>query len=152
IMKDNGQAEDIRYFSMLSPYNGQTGTRTFPYVTSFWWADDEETKARQGKIEITGSSLRFLYYMAYSDTLWNEAHSMIPGTGIYQDTIKHPHQKRSYGQYWYRPILEVRDSTMFETDKSVQHRFNYTLKVPTEKATAMVLQGIMQKDLARCFD
>ena len=152
VVKDLGHGENTLCFSMLSAYAGQTGTRTFPYVTSFSWATDEETKLRQGKVEVLGGSLRLLYYLAYGDTLWNRPLSRILGAGVYPDTLEHPHQRRSYGKYWYRPILAVRDTSVFESHrKSVLHRFNYTLKMPTDKATACVLQSVMRKDLATCF-
>ena len=153
VLKDHGQAEDVLYFSMLSAYEGQTGTRTFPYVTSFKWADDDETKARRGKVEVLGGSLRVLYYLAYGDTLSNVPPHRVLSTGAFIDTLTHPHQKRSYGRYWYRPILEVRDTTVFESDReSLQNLFNYTLKLPAGMATAKALQEVMRQDLGRCFD
>jgi len=153
LMKDHAQGDAVLYFSMLSAYDGEAGSRTFPYVTSFRWATDEETKARRGKVEVLGGSLRLLYYLAYGDTLWNAPSDRVPSTSAFPDTIRYPHQKRSYGKYWYRPVLEIRDTAVFESHpKNKQHRFNYTLQVPPEKATASVLQGIMQQDLNQYFD
>lgn len=91
--------------------------------------------------------------MAYGDTLWNRPPQMYPPySGNYPDTIKNPHQRRSYGKFWYRPLLEMKDSALFEADyNSPQNRYNYILKIPLEKASSFNLQKVMQHDLQVCF-
>jgi thiol-disulfide isomerase/thioredoxin len=144
----------LLYFSHLSIYkSGQVGLPNYPFIENFRWAQDPDLKDRQGKIQVLGENLRRLYYMAYGDTLWNSPPQMYPPySGIYPDTVKYPHQRRSYGNYWYRPILEVKDSSLFEANyTSPTNRFNYIVKVPFEKATSGFLQKIMQHDLKVCF-
>jgi thiol-disulfide isomerase/thioredoxin len=142
------------YFSHLSVYReGQTGIPNYPFVDNFLWAQRPEIADRQGKIQVLGETLRRLYYMAYGDTLWNRPPSMSPpDSGIYPDTVEFPHQKRCYGKYWYRPILEVSDSSFFEADyTSAKNRFNYVLSIPLEETSSMLLREIMQRDLETCF-
>lgn len=153
-LMDKESIDRLLYFSHLSIYkNGQIGMPNYPFIENFQWAQDPEMKDRQGKIQVLGENLRRLYYIAYGDTLWNKPPQMYPPySGIYPDTIKFPHQRRSYGKYWYRPILEVKDSSLFEANyTSPINRFNYIVKVPLEKSSSSFLQKIMQHDLKICF-
>ncbi len=153
-LMDNESLDRLLYFSQVTIYKGnQVGIENYPFVENFRWAQDPELKERQGRIQVLGENLRRLYYMAYGDTLWNRPPQMYPPySGIYPDTIKNPHQRRSYGKYWYRPILEVKDSSLFEANyTSPNNRFNYIVKVPLEKASSSFLQKIMQHALKVCF-
>lgn len=150
----NDGGESILFFSMLSKYeSGQTGEPTYSNVDNFRWTKpDSELYERRGKIIVLGQSLRVLYAMAFGDTLWNYPMSRILGLWTFPDTIKNPHQRRSYGKYWYRPILEMKDTSQFEAKYPLPHnRFNYMLKVPREKGTAKYLQQLMQRDLETYF-
>lgn len=153
-LMDKESLDRLLYFSHLSIYkNGQFGLPNYPFIENFKWAQDAEMKERQGKIHVMGENLRRLYYMAYGDTLWNRPPQMYPPySGNYPDTIKNPHQRRSYGKFWYRPLLEMKDSALFEADyNSPQNRYNYILKIPLEKASSFNLQKVMQHDLQVCF-
>lgn len=105
-----------------------------------------------GRVQEINAPIEHLYYMAYSDTLLNMSYSRNSGTRLFPDTIQNPHQKRSYSHFWYRPILEVKDTTPFVwTYKSSANMYHYSLQVPPEKATAAFLQGVMQRDLKTYF-
>lgn len=148
------ERENVLFLSMLSRYrNGQSGEPTFSHVDNFHWTTPgSELYERRGKVIALGQSLRVLYAMAYGDTLWNYPLSRSLGLWTFPDTIKNPHQRRSYGKYWYRPILEVKDSSQFEADyRKQEKRFNYMLKVPLEQGLAKHMQQIMQRELETYF-
>lgn len=147
----------IKSISFISNYEQghaiETGRENIPYIPGLQWVGDgEELAARKNKIQVVGESLRRLYYMAYGDTLWNYPLMMNPANGTYPDTIKWPSQRRSYGKFWYRPILEVKDSSLFESNyRAPENRFNYFLKVPPHIGTAKRMQLKMQHDLFDYF-
>jgi len=150
---NGGSDRDFLFRSLITRYTGDIKSGSHEYVDSYWWAaKGSEYELYQGRVQEIGQSLVRLYYMAYGDTLWNYPHSMIPGTGVYVDTIKSPHQRRSYGKYWYRPILEVGDSSSFENDGiSIDNRYNYSLVAPKDKSSALFLQTAMRRDLDTYF-
>lgn len=123
------------------------------FISSYWWAAQDPKYADQlGRVRIRGASLRKLYYLAYGDTLYNFPPDRGLGSNHFPDTIKFPSQRRAYGKYWYRPILELDDTTFFvSTVKSPHNRFNYELKVPRKIGTASFLQEAMRADLKRYF-
>jgi thiol-disulfide isomerase/thioredoxin len=133
--------------------SGDTGPPNNSFITSFLWADTPELKSRQGKVQVVGESLRRLFYMAYGDTLWNAPMHMYPmHSGIYIDTLAHPYSTRSYGKYWYRPLLEVQDSSLFEVDyQRERNRYNYLLAISGGAVHATLLQKRMQEDLKTLF-
>lgn len=150
----NDGGESILFFSILSKYeSGQTGETYYPHVANFRWTEpNSELYERRGKVLALGQSLRVLYAMAYGDTLWNYPISRTLGLWTFPDTVKNPHQRRSYGKYWYRPILEVKDTAQFEAQYPLpENRFNYMLKVPHELGTARQMQQMMQQDLEMYF-
>jgi hypothetical protein len=50
------------------------------------------------------------------------------------------------------PVLEVKDKEPFQWNyRSTDNKFNYSLRVPPEKATARFLQFAMQRDLTNYF-
>jgi thiol-disulfide isomerase/thioredoxin len=147
--------DTLLFSSALWKYRaGQADNANSPFISSYLWAAPGSVESsKQGKIYITGESLRRLYYMAYADTLWNYPLMMSPKTGTYPDSVKNPYQRRSYGKWWYRPILEIKDSSLFESNyNSVGNRFNYLLKVPKNLATANFMKKAMQRDLQTYFN
>lgn len=104
-------------------------------------------------VQQLGASLERLYYLAYGDTIYywvpsrHSAH-----TDNYPDTVKHPMLGSSYGNYWYKPILEVADKERFKMDEHLLvNRYNYSLIVPENKASAKSMQEWMQSDLKNYF-
>ncbi len=144
--------EDTLFMALFSKFTPhQMRNENSPFVTNYRWATPgSEYEKKQGTTIVTGESLRRLYYMAYGDTLFNYPLYIDPYKRIYPDTLKYPYQKRAYGKYWYRPLLDVKDSSVFEMDyNAIPNRFNYYLKVPKEKATAAYMRSLMQEDLKR---
>jgi len=147
-------ANDVIFQSSLSWYTTEQKKPTFiPYIANFRWEKKgTEFFNRQGTVIAVGLTLRRLYYFAYGDTLDNFPTGRHPVTGMFPDTIKYPHQKSSYGKYWYRPILELSDSSLFErVPKSTKNKFSYHLNMPKEIATAGFMQATMQRDLDSYF-
>lgn len=57
-----------------------------------------------------------------------------------------------YRHYWKEPVLEVRDSSLFQHDYNTNTGFyNYSLVVPRQKATKEYLMKLMQSDLEKSF-
>lgn len=153
----NHKPENVFFISALSRYSeGQEnifGIENSQYIKNYRWAKAGSSYfSKQGKIEVVGENLRRLYYMAYGDTLWNAPVMPNPKTGEYNDPLKFENARRSYGKYWYRPLLELTDSTLFEADyRNPQNRFNYYLQVPPQLASSQYLQEVMRKDLKLYF-
>jgi hypothetical protein len=83
------------------------------------------------------SSLFELYDLAYNDTLLH-----------YPDPIR----ENNYGEYWSRPLLELKDSSLFNCDFSTgRNLYCYNTTVPIEKVTTKLLRNTMQEDLSHYF-
>lgn len=158
LMKEINDPDNAAYLSSFSIYkDGQQELFDFStplHITSYRWAKPGSDIADlQGKIRCIGTGLRSLYNLAYSDTLWNSPQQMNLSTGEYQDPALYENARRSYGQFWYKPIFEMSDSSQFESDyKSPDNRFNYYLQMPLHKASSYNLQKAMQRDLMTYFD
>lgn len=150
-------ADNLLFVSALSIFKesdneGRTLGNNMVIDAYHWAKPGSEYYKMRGEVEIIGEDLRRLYYMAYGDTLWNMPLQRKGYTGEYPDTSKEPGFKNSYGRYWYRPLLELTDSSEFKsTARSTKNRYNYFLKVPASIGTAAFLQQQMQKDLERYF-
>lgn len=148
---------ELKLVSLLTVYElGQQDRMNVEnpyYIDSYQWASPgSRFAANQDKLCTVGETLRRLYFLAYGDTLWNYPPMMSPGSGIYPDTVRWPSQKRSYGKFWYRPLLELQDSSAFEANyKSPDNRYNYILKVEHGKGTAKRLQQELQNALRAAF-
>jgi thiol-disulfide isomerase/thioredoxin len=147
--------EQLISFSAISKCTGEQKadfTSGGHFITSYHWAKPGMgVDSLQGKIIEHNVSLRHLYYMAYADTLYNAPLSMVLGSWIYPDTAKLEMARRSYGKYWYRPMLEVKDSALFISDYiNYINRYNYVLKT-SPASTAQRLQQLMREDLKRYF-
>lgn len=139
----------------LKPY-GQSD-----FVSSRLWLDkslEEETKSKSSKLQFVNTSIIDLYYLAYADTLWNTPYMKEFGSNSYPDTLANPYFKQSYGKYWYDPVLEVSDQSRLEPimwrdrkSSSLNNKYDYSVQVPKEQATAGFIQKVMQRDLMNYF-
>ncbi|MBX2956183.1 MAG: DUF3738 domain-containing protein [Cyclobacteriaceae bacterium] len=150
------QENAMVYISFLSQYREDekpVGFENNIFIDNYKWAKPESQLAtRQGKVQVIGESLRRLYYMAHGDTLWNYPLMRSIGSWTYPDTLQWPNQKRAYGKWWYRPVLELSDSSSFESNyRSPENRFSYYLNVPVEKGLSVIMQKRMQQDLLNSF-
>ena len=138
---NGGDEDDFLYRSLLTKYNDDIVTGHHLFVQSYRWAQGGSREAKfQGKIQEINASLSHLYYMAYADTVWNLPNSR--NSNFYT----------SYGKYWFEPLLEVTDESPFKWSyESSKNKYNYSLKVPLEKATALFLQKVMRRDLKTYF-
>ncbi|WP_299670815.1 redoxin domain-containing protein [uncultured Polaribacter sp.] len=154
LIEDNGgKSTNFLYRSILTNYNGDIQKAPPSFITGYYLAHPKpETEMYLGRVQTTGTSLPHLYNMAYGDTLWNMPSYRLPKNLMFPDTLKNPYTKRSYGKYWLQPIVEVSNKKPFDWFyNSPMNKYNYSLKVPTEKGTAKFLQDAMQRDLKTYF-
>jgi uncharacterized protein (TIGR03435 family) len=152
--ENGGKDDDFSFRSLIRKYKGDIKVGSWGFVQSFFWAAPGSTYEKyRGRVQEIGMPLVQLYYLAYSDTLRNVLLYRYPATNLYPDTVKYPHLKTSYGKYWHVPVLEVSDETPFQwSHKSAVNKYDYSLKVPVEIATAKFLQEAMQRDLKTYFN
>ncbi|MEP7376212.1 MAG: TlpA disulfide reductase family protein [Chitinophagaceae bacterium] len=147
---NGGNDTDFLYRSILTRAEGELPGGHSQFISSYRYVVTEEGASEsafarlRGRVQVTNASLSELYYMAYGDTLYNQSWGRGPRTGKFIDTIKYSGLKSSYGLYWYKPILQVKDSSKFT---SPANKYNYSLKVPLEKGSASFLRDAMQRDL-----
>lgn len=127
---NGGNDTTYLYRSLLTKWKHGLPSMGVPYVT-----------AQYGNtIQFIGYSLRYLYFLAYQDTI-------APYPMAYQ-----PNMKTSYGEYRLNPVLEVSDSSEFMwTPGDERNIFCYSLSLPSNEATAQHMQEIMQRDLKSYF-
>lgn len=144
---------DILHFSAITTFNPEQKAEIHSYVENYnWLSTDSDSAISTGKIKLIGMSLRQLYYCAYGDTVWNYPLSRNIVKGIFYDTIAAKHYRRSYGKYWYRPLLELRDSSQFETfEWSNNNKFNYWLSTSPKTSSSLNLRNTLQADLQNTF-
>ncbi len=138
LINNNGGADTSFLFrSVLSKYKGDINANGPRFITTLFsdpWVNERNV------MQCTGIGVRALYKLAYGDTLYSGPLNRNSVTGSFDDTTDAKF-KRSYGRYWYYPVLEVKDSTIFLSDfTSADNRFNYSLKVPENKASAEFIQ------------
>lgn len=153
LINDNGgDSHDFLFRSILTRYDGTIRNPYPGYIDSFYWLDDPEFANYKDRLQVVGLPIGKLYYLAYSDTLSNDPRSRNSITYEYPDTIKMPHMKTSYGKYWHEPLLEVSDPEPFRWNRrSVENRYNYSLKVPSGLGSAHALQDFLKRDLQGYF-
>ena len=159
VNNNGGDNDDFLFRSVLGKYkgNGRVGV-PMAYLRSWHQINKDSTLFEsyfvlQGRVQSINTSLSQLYYVAYADTLWNYVETRFPATMEYVDFDTIQWARRSYGEYWHAPILEVSDTTPFHTRPlSGENKWNYALTVPDKrKATAAYLQKLMREDLHRYF-
>jgi thiol-disulfide isomerase/thioredoxin len=150
---NGGKDDDFSFRSLIRKYKGDIKTGSWGYVQSFFWAEPGSAYEKyKGRVQEIGMPLEQLYYMAYSDTTRGMLVFRNLYSNLYPDTIKNPQFKTSYGKYWHVPVLEVSDQTPFKWSyRSIENKYDYSLKVPVEIATAKFLQETMQRDLNTYF-
>jgi thiol-disulfide isomerase/thioredoxin len=149
---DNGN--DFLYRSLLTKFHGEKTLGLFEYVYTATWAKyNSHDQPYAGMVLQVGVPIAKLYYMAYADTMGYMVPSRyVDGTPNYPDTVKDPTLSSSYGKYWYKAILQVKDSSPFQFNyRSRANSYNYNLIVPDDKATARYLQETMRRDLQTYF-
>jgi thiol-disulfide isomerase/thioredoxin len=150
---NGGKDDDFSFRSLIRKHKGDITTGSWGYIQNFFWAEPgSEYEAYKGRVQEIGMPLIQLYYLAYADTIRNILIHRNQFTGPYPDSTTQPLLKSSYGKYWHVPVLEVSDKTPFEWSyRSTLNKYDYSLKVPAEIATAKFLQETMQRDLKTYF-
>jgi thiol-disulfide isomerase/thioredoxin len=152
IDNNGGTGDHFIFRSILTKFNNEV-SGNYDYVFSGYstsWSKD--LNPVPGMVQQIGAPLEKLYFLAYGDTIGRMVFGRKIDDHQYPDTIAQPQTRDRYGDFWYRAILEVRDTTPFKFSfKSPLNRYNYSLIVPDEKATAAFLQKAMQRDLQTYF-
>jgi thiol-disulfide isomerase/thioredoxin len=130
MVKGNGGPGDQFLFrSILSKWTPQIETSEVEFAGFFKW-----NNFLKNGIQEIGIPLKALYSIAY-----NGKQFLHPGDSL-------------YGRRWQRPILEMRDSSIFIFDGfEGKNMFCYSLIVPQEQATDDNLKRIMKQDLKNNF-
>ena len=165
LINDNGglDEEDYLFRSIIRKSRIQLKSPNLQYVSSrFWYDNDKEFYyyPRPGLAQWVNMPLIDLYYVAYGDTLPNQVYHRYTDTNEFRDTIAYPYEKRSYGNFWYEPVLEVSDPSPFQpmawharkSSKSpLDNKYDYSVQVPKDRASARFIQKVMQRDLKSYF-
>ena len=127
----------LNTYQEIPPFIGVGQTGDIPEINDHWML------IRPNMVQCRFMSVSMLYDLVYGDTI---PHNPV----VFQGNAKA--LTTSYGRYWIKPILEVRDSTEFETDeKTAKNFYDYSLVVPPGKATTPYVRAIMQRDLKNYF-
>ena len=153
VAKSNGSIRDSH-----SEYLPSTGWLKTPsnqkiivdFMNKDWDAFLREKLEEASIYQTVNATVADLYQRAYSDTLgYNQPYSpyqLPPIKGYYPDPDVYPNLKDAYGKLWRYPIVEVNDSS------AIFERYDYSLKIPPNKASAKFLQECMRQDLDRYFN
>ncbi|PSL48210.1 uncharacterized protein (TIGR03435 family) [Chitinophaga niastensis] len=137
--------EELPSYDSQSPFlvHGNGGNDTsFLYrsLLAIWHPTDPSSPLSEldylenGRIQPVGEDLISLYMLAY-----------VGRTAIrFNDSL--------YGKFFDDPILEVSDSSMFQSpDHQTEKLYSYSLSVPISKASRNYLMEVMQRDLKNYF-
>ena len=149
---NGGDGGDFLFRSILTKYKGESGGDIGFVYSGKSSRIPSEMQPRPGMVQVIGASIEKLYYLAYADTLTYAMASRMISSNQYPDFKKYPMLKDGYGNFWYKAILDVSDQSPFKFDhRLTSNRYNYSLIVPDELATAKYLQQVMRKDLDSYF-
>lgn len=147
---NGGDDNDFAFRSVIAKFKGDFRSASPQFIRSPRALENAGAHYRD-RVQVIGTPLERLYYLAYGDTLWNRYYSRNP-RNEYTDTIRNPDRKHSYGKWWHRAILEVSDTSPFVVYRgSPVNKYNYSLKVPEGLGWAKFLQEAMQRDLKTYF-
>ncbi|WP_188650883.1 TlpA family protein disulfide reductase [Yeosuana aromativorans] len=90
--------------------------------------------------QVINGSLKELYQIAYGDTVQNSPD-------------RYKTQSNCYGEYWYEPVLKIKDTALFVSNyKRMEHIYCYSLVVPNDRLShTLDNQRIMQCNLKNYF-
>lgn len=115
--------------SKLTKWDGEKSSGGAPISKWINWPE----KARRKGYNFAGVPLYWLYNHAYwGKTFWD-----------YDDP--------SYGKIYPAPILELKDSSVFQYDLNGKGTYNYSLFLPSNAQSQMKVMDAMQQDLMRAF-
>lgn len=128
---------DFIYRSQLSPWKPGypvDGDEQFIYPT-VW----DKVYHNKGRFQTLGCPLEYIYWIAYTGRMPTQ----IDGRNGLSNLV---------GEIWPKPLLEIKDSSLFEHDSATgKNLFCYSMVVPREKATEALMKDVMQNDLRHYF-
>ncbi|MBB6271867.1 thiol-disulfide isomerase/thioredoxin [Pedobacter cryoconitis] len=111
-------------------------TRKMPVIIQHQFLANRKTL---NKVFVSGSPLSLLYKLAYN----TDSISSFPSFD---------NKPNSYGHYWYYPILEMADTSLFcPRYEYEENLFTYSLIVNDKKTNRIEIQKQMQRDLFSYF-
>jgi thiol-disulfide isomerase/thioredoxin len=152
INDNGGKGDHFLFRSILTDFRGEKAPYVdyvfSPYYSKFTPMD----LPSPALVQQIGVSIDKLYYLAYADTIGQMIYSRRFEDNEYPDTSIFFHARNRYGNFWYKAIVEVSDTTPFKIDfRSITNRYNYSLIVADERSTAAYLQKAMRRDLDTYF-
>ena len=96
-----------------------------------------------------------LYFIAYTDTLsWNPFGRYLGNLQVWRKDFD-PYAASTYGEWWPYPIIETSNPELLGNktylSRSNEQRYDYSLQVPKDIATAKLMQETMRLDLRKYF-
>ncbi|WP_034044523.1 TlpA family protein disulfide reductase [Wocania ichthyoenteri] len=130
---NGGEDDDFMYRSLLTRGKRDIVPKSFGYFKP-------NNGSSKMACQVINVSLKELYKIAYGDTVQNSPNRY----------KTHPN---CYGEYWYEPILDIKDTALFFVDnKRMEHIYCYSLMVPDNRLShTLDNQRIMQRDLKNYF-
>lgn len=129
IQGNGGVDSNFLYRSVLTKWNESA-------PNDIWTDHFRMVKGSNNEVFVSGITLSWLYRMAYGDTI----------------SIDPSEPKNNYGKLWYRPILELQDTSLFKfAFDSGKGLYCYNLKINDRPLSKLEFQRIMQRDLFNYF-
>jgi hypothetical protein len=152
VNNNGGSGDQFLFRSTLTEFRGERGAQ-LQYILSPGYRKLPAGEPRNGAmVQQIGISIDKLYYMAYADTFGQLVNSRLVGSNVYPDTIANPISRDRYGNFWYKAILEVSDTTPFQwSPEAITNRYNYSLVVADNNVSALYLQKALRRDLDTYF-
>ncbi|UII80285.1 redoxin family protein [Flagellimonas sp. CMM7] len=157
---NGGRSDNFDFRSIFRKSKAKYRVASPLYITSEGWFHENlaSVNSMPGRIQFVNMQLVELYNAAYADTLENIPLQRNPITWEWW-AESNPYRNRSYGEYWYHPIVEVSDTTALGSTnwrkrqtRSIENKYDYSVQVPMKKASAGFIQKVMQRDLQNYFD
>jgi thiol-disulfide isomerase/thioredoxin len=127
-------SEHLLYRSVLTQWNGERQRTGFPFDDYVQYYDKYKQEDREKGWQVIKAPLSVLYNYAYLGKRSFEK----------SDTL--------YGKYWLNPILETRDTVLFQSNWSTgKGLYNYNLTVPRSKINKGYLMRSVQQELKNIF-
>ncbi|MCG8386108.1 MAG: DUF3738 domain-containing protein [Cytophagales bacterium] len=159
---NGGKGKDYMFRSLLRKSKTYYKVPKTPFISSQGWFDRSlpSYHGQKGLAQFVNITLLDLYYAAYGDTLYYTyvPFTRNPYTLEWPDSVANPNAKRLYGVSWHEPVLEVQDPSPFgpliwrtRKPKYLGNKYDYSVEVPEDRASAGYLQEVMQRDLMNYF-
>lgn len=151
VNSNGGNNDQFLFRSILTEYRGERAPQ-LQFISSPYFAKVQIDLNHPAMVQQVGASIDKLYYMAYADTMGQMVFSRTVENDEYPDTIARPYARDRYGNFWYKALLQVSDTTPFQWDYGmITNRYNYSLAIANNGVSAGALQRALRRDLDTYF-